>query len=121
MLDGINTELEVVHELGATSKVISTTTKILKPAGYVAIGVNTYIDARELYHGDISVERFSYRTAGTAAGIGVAAYFGAIPGACAGGLFYVGEKCWDGITLFIDKVSEAAGKIQSGEWIPGAN
>jgi hypothetical protein len=119
LLDGIKTEVDIARELGATSKVLPFISKALGPVGYVAIGVNTISDIRDYHNSELSGERFSWRTAGTVVGIGVTIYFGAMPGSVAGGLFYVGEKSYDAVNLFIDKVSEAAADIQSGRWIPG--
>ena len=122
-LDYAYTANEALKEIGVgVIKLGATATRVLGSAGYVAAGANTYLNYKSMQYGEISGERFSYRTAATVAAIGVGVYFGAVPAALVGGLGWTGEKMYDAATyLWYEtswQISNFENALKSG-WYPG--
>ena len=73
-------------------------------------------------NGEIGEGRFTYRTVGTAIGVGAGVYFGAIPGAIVGGLGWASEKSYDGFMGWLDATSKYVSDFNRGlsnGWYPG--
>jgi RHS repeat-associated protein len=91
-----------------------------------AANVGTVIDVglnvRSYNNGEISRGRLDYRLGVTVVGAGVASYFGAVPGAIAGGTGWAGEQAYDGFNTWLDATSKYIGEFNSGisrGWYPG--
>jgi hypothetical protein len=123
LLDWTKTEIDITIDLGATSKILSTTSEILGPISNIGVAVNTVSDIRELQSGKISAARFSYNTTGTAVGLAVTAFTAdPILGALAGGVFVAGQQIYDGISMVADKTRDFLYDFENSigkTWIPG--
>jgi hypothetical protein len=119
----ISSKIGTFSNFSTAYRALGTTGKVLGGAAtYVGAPLNTYMDYKSMQSGEIGGGRFSYRTAGTAVGIGVGAYFGAIPGAVIGGGFWAGEKMYDGYMYWQTQMSIYLTNFENGlknGWVPG--
>ncbi|WP_345104992.1 RHS repeat-associated core domain-containing protein, partial [Mucilaginibacter panaciglaebae] len=119
----ITEKVGTFSRFSGTYRVVGVTGKVLGGAAtYVGAPLNTYLDYRSMQSGKIGAGRFSYRTAVTATGIGVASYFGPIPGAIVGGLGWAGEKSYNGFMLWLNATSKYLSDFNRGlsnGWYPG--
>ncbi len=118
----ITTQIWNYGRYAAASKAIGVTGKVMGAAGYAGAALNTYVDYKSMKNGEIGEGRFTYRTAGTAVGVGVGVYFGAIPGTIVGGLGWAGEKSYDGFMIWLDATSKYVSDFNRGlsnGWYPG--
>ncbi|HVW98377.1 MAG TPA: hypothetical protein VHA56_20590 [Mucilaginibacter sp.] len=75
----ISSKIGTFSRFSSTYRAVGVTGKVLgEQQTYVGAPLNTYLDYKSMQNGEIGAGRFSYRTAGTAVGIGVGAYFGAL-------------------------------------------
>jgi hypothetical protein len=121
--------LSVTEKIGtfarfkATYKAFGFAGKLIGGAGtYVAAPVSVYSDYQSMQGGEIGAGRFTYRTAGTAGGIAVGAYFGTVPAIVVGGSWWAGEKAYNGFMKWIDTTSRFIvdfNRAASNGWYPG--
>jgi uncharacterized protein RhaS with RHS repeats len=103
----ISSKIGTFSKFSSTYRAVGITGKVLGGAAtYVGAPLNTYLDYKSMQNGEIGAGRFSYRSAGTAIGIGVGFYFGAVPGATVGGLGWSGEKSYDAFNTWLDATAK---------------
>ena len=92
---GMSSNVKAISGLGTASK-------YLGAAGYGAAALGTVMDYQLMKNGQMSGARFGYNTFGTAVSVGVGIGVGVVPGAAAGGTFYLGQQMYDGYNRWID-------------------
>ena len=99
-------------------------------AGYLSAGLNMYVDYKLWQSGEIGVNRFRYRSAGTLGSLGTGivlglAYggpWGAIGGAMVSGVSWAGEQMYDGYMDWNRQMSIFLTDFERGinnGWVPG--
>jgi hypothetical protein len=114
---GMSSNLKTISRLGTASK-------YLGAAGYGAAALGTVLDYQQMQNDpdQMSGARFGYNFLGTAVGIGVGIGFGAVPGAAAGGVFYIGQQLYDGYNWWAGQMSIYLTNVENGlknGWVPG--
>lgn len=99
--------------------------KVMGSAGYFAAGAGTYLDYQSMKSGVISGNRFSYRTAGTIAAIGVSYFIAAVPATIVGGGVIAGEQVFDGLVFCKEQILQYCNDfnkaVNTGSWYPVLN
>jgi RHS repeat-associated protein len=103
-------------------KVLDAGGRVVGFTGNVGTAINTINDVNSFEKGEISRMRLDYRLVGTAAGLGITSYFGAIPGIIVGRIGWAGEKSYDGVVMWLDATSKYVVDLNRGisnGWYPG--
>lgn len=112
---GMSANMKTISGLGTASKWLGVT-------GYGAAIVGTGLDINAYRNDQLSGARLSYNTLGTAVAVGVGIGAGAVPGAVAGGAFYIGQQLYDGYNWWASQMSLYLTNFESGlkkGWVPG--
>lgn len=112
---GMSANVKAIFDLGMASK-------YLGAAGYLGALVGTVLDINAYRNGQLSGARLSYNTLGTAVATGVGIGVSAVPGAAAGGVFYVGQQFYDGYNWWVGQMSIYLTNFENGlkiGWVPG--
>lgn len=112
---GMSSNVKAISGLGTASKYLGATV-------YRATALGTVMDYQKMKNGQMSGARFGYNTFGTAVSVGVGIGVGVVPGAAAGGTFYLGQQMYDGYNRWVDQMSIYLTNFENGlkwGWVPG--